>query len=138
LDSYIYNDLSIETTENIKQICNDFNLKHVSIYNNDASNFIPNEDYEAMFTCPPYFNLEVYPCGEFETYEQYSKLIDGIFDAFYSKPSCKVLGIVIREDCLPDKYRELSLVPKCLTVNRKNYLSNSTKKNKEYLYIFKK
>ena len=31
-----------------------------SFYNKDASKFIPEEEYEAVFTCPPYYNIEIY------------------------------------------------------------------------------
>ena len=64
--------------------------------------------------------------------------IDNIFNVFYQKESCKVMGLVLREDCLPEKYKEKSLEPKCLSRTHKTHLSKNPVKYKEYLYIFKK
>ena len=138
LNSYIYNDLSTETYENVNRIIKDFKIKNVKAYNNDANSFIPSEEFDAIFTSPPYYNTEIYPCGQFVSMEEYDKLIDNIFDVFYRKESCKVMGLVLREDCLPEKYKEKSLEPKCLSRTHKTHLSKSPIKYKEYLYIFKK
>lgn len=68
--TYIYNDISKETCDGVKAIIEDFNIPNKVVYNNPAESFIPTDDYEAVFTCPPYFNKEVY--GEpFNTYEDY-------------------------------------------------------------------
>ena len=137
LEKYIYNDLSQSTYNNIKRIIHDLKIKNVVAYNNDARNFIPNENFDAMFTCPPYYNLESYECGDFESYEEYEKFIESLFDVFYSKESCKIFGIVIREDYLNEKFKN-----KCIesfTINNKNskhLTSTANHINKEKLYIF--
>jgi len=137
LDLYIYNDLSKSTYENVNKIISFFNIDNVVTYNEDAGNFIPGEEFDSMFTCPPYYNVEKYECGEFENIEEYNKLIDKIFDIFYSTDSCKIFGIIIREDLLKDEYKE-----KCtenhIINNRKSHHILKEKKNNEYLYIFMK
>lgn len=62
---YIYNDLDIRTLCNVKALykfcCSLLKIKEKNIfYNEDASKFIPKEKYDAVFTCPPYFNKEQY------------------------------------------------------------------------------
>lgn len=62
---YIYNDTNINTFFNVLKInefCNTIynNKKLKSFYNKDASILIPKERYDAVFTCPPYFNIEIY------------------------------------------------------------------------------
>lgn len=137
LDLYIYNDLSYNTYKNVKRIINELNIKNTVCYNEDANSFIPNYDFDSMFTCPPYFNLEHYECGDFESLEQYNKFIDNLFGIFYNKDSCKIFGLVIREDLLPKKY---TYNEKFEISNKKSaHLTKSTiHNNKEYLYIFNK
>lgn len=139
LDLYIYNDLSINVYKNVNNIINYFNIKNVKTYNNDAFNFVPCENYDSMFTCPPYFNLEHYECGDFETYDDFLLFIDCLFYAFYSKESCRYFGLVIRENLLDDDYKRLA-VNKYLIKNKaaKHIVNSINHKNKEYLYIFKK
>jgi hypothetical protein len=46
LKRYIYNDLSTTTYNNINNIINYFGITNTVTYNNDACNFIPNEEFE--------------------------------------------------------------------------------------------
>ena len=46
----------------------DFHIK-------DASQFTPHQRYEAVFTCPPYYNTELYN-GENDSYKLYPKYGD--------------------------------------------------------------
>lgn len=137
IKQYIYNDLSKSIVNNVKNIIKDFNINNVTIYNNDASTFIPKEDFEAIFTCPPYFNTEVFPCGKFEDNQSYFNLIDGIFKSFYEKKSCRILGLVLREDCLQEKYLSKIFEKHNLSIQR-SHISKGKKTKQEYLYIFKK
>lgn len=121
----------------MKTIIKDFNINNVIIYNNDASEFIPKEDYEAIFTCPPYFNTEIFPCGKFEDNQTYFNLIDGIFKSFYEKESCRIMGLVLREDCLQEKYLSKIFEKHNLSIQR-SHISKGKKTKQEYLYIFKK
>ena len=90
---YIYNDLNTDTLNGAKSICEFLNLKNKTLYNNDATQFTPAEDYEATFTCPPYFNVEDY--GQtYKTYEDWLCFVKGIFSKAI-KPSVKYIGIVV-------------------------------------------
>jgi hypothetical protein len=75
---YIYNDIDKKTCDGVIKIINDFNLLNKKVYNNDASTFIPEENYECVFTCPPYFNIEKYDCENTSTnaYPEYQRWLN--------------------------------------------------------------
>jgi hypothetical protein len=137
IKKYIYNDLSYYTCLGVSYIKNDFDFFNVEIHNEDARTFEPEDDYDTMFTCPPYFNLETYECGDFKDRDEFDSFIDSLFDKFYKKESCKVFGIVIREDLIGnhDNWSE-----KLLLRNHKaeHLLKSTQKKYREYLYVYKK
>ena len=135
LDLYIYNDLSNTTYENVNRIIHDFNIINTVTYCNDATTFRPSEKYEAMFTCPPYYNIESYECGDFSDIKEYYKLIDGIFDCYYKNDDCRIFGIVIREDLLQDKYSNYAF-KQCLSTTANHMHKNNKKKFNEYLYVY--
>lgn len=137
LEKYIYNDLSESTKKCVDKIIDFYGLKNVETHCEDARTFIPNDDFDAMFTCPPYFNIEKYECGEFKDIYEFNCFMDSLFDIFTNKASCKVFGLVIREDLLAghDDYIEKHELN---TSSTDNYLSNSKRKLNEFLYIFKK
>lgn len=56
---YSYNDINPVAYENCIQMQKFLGFS-TYVYNNDAACFTPSEDYEAVFTCPPYFNIEKY------------------------------------------------------------------------------
>lgn len=135
IKKYIYNDLSESTVECCKKMIEYFNINNVDIYNHDANNFIPDDDFDSMFTCVPYFNLEHYECGDFRTKIEYDNFINNIFNVFNNKTSCKIFGLVIREDLLPEKYKYDEKFDICVQTS-KHFIKH--KKYKEYLYVFKK
>lgn len=137
LEKYIYNDLSIDTYNNVNKIIHDLNIQNTITYNNDATTFIPTENYDAIFTCPPYYNIEEYSCGKFNSIDDYNKLIDNIFNCFYDKESCKILGIVIREDLLANKFNNYN-TKICLSRKSSSHLNKGNKLYKEYLFIYNK
>ena len=62
-------------------------LKKLGISNtvtscNDARSYVPVDDFDSMFTCPPYFNLEKYECGEFKDKADFDSFIDSLFNVF--------------------------------------------------------
>lgn len=135
IQTYIYNDLSKSTKENVDKMIEYFKLKNVKTYNNDASTFIPEENFEAIFTCPPYYNVEEYECGKFESKKLFDNFLKSLFDIFYKKETCKIFGIVIREDLMIfDNYNEKH----SLNENDEKYLHNKRNNFKEYLYVFRK
>ena len=135
LKKYIYNDLSISTKNNVDKIIKYFGITNTETHNNDARLFMPEDDFDVMFTCPPYFNIEHYQCGDFKNIQDFNDFIDKLFEVFYNKKSCKVFGIVIREDLLKlNNYTQKYLVSKTST----KYISGMSNKQFEYLYIFDK
>lgn len=139
LDLYIYNDLSKTIYNNVKRIAKNLKINNAIFYNNDANNFVPNYEFDAMFTCPPYYNIEEYECKNFENIEEYDQFIDNLFNVFYNKKSCKIFGLVIREDLLDYKYKNQCIESFEINNKKSKHLTSGTKHNKkEYLYIFKK
>ena len=138
LDLYIYNDLSKSTYDRVNDIKYYFNMYNVITYNEDARSFLPQEAFDAMFTCPPYFNVEKYECDNytgFKDREDFDKFIDDLFEIF-NKYNAKIFGMVIREDLIGNHidFKESYL----LTNNTPNHLCKSNHKYNEYLYIWKK
>ena len=136
IEKYIYNDLSKSTYEGVCNIKDRFEFFNAETYNEDARVFVPDDDFNVMFTCPPYYNVEEYECGKFVNREEYDDLINKLFDVFKSKESCKVFGMVIREDMLGEhinwNYRFLP------TKNKSAHIIKDSKNIKEYLYIWVK
>lgn len=136
IKQYIYNDLSLGTKTNVDRMIQYLKLTNTTTYNNNARVFIPEEKFEAMFTCPPYFNVEQYECDGFVDRQNFDDFINALFNVFHKKSTCKIFGIIIREDLL-DKHQDY--VDKILlSNNRSAHLTNSYNKNKEYMYIYRK
>ena len=137
LEKYIYNDKSRTTKKHVDEMIDFFNIKNTVTYCSDARSFIPDEDFDSMFTCPPYFNLEKYECGGFGSKIEFDEFIECLFNIFNFKNSCNIFGLVIREDllCGHDNFSEKIEI----NIHKANqYLSDSDHRNKEFLYIFKK
>lgn len=98
--SYIYNDINTNTFNNCKKMCNHFSLQNKVFYNNDCSTFTPNEEYEAIFTCPPYWNTEIYSTKGAENldYENFLKWWNKTIEySFLNKESCKYFAFIINQ-----------------------------------------
>lgn len=134
IQKYIYNDLSPSIKSNIDDIINYFDIVNTVTYNKDACVFIPNEQFDTMFTCPPYFNTEKYECDSFDSIEAFQDFIDMLFNIFYNKDTCKTFGMVIREDLM----HKNNYIQKFLLKTNKSHLAKTNKKINEYLYIFQK
>ena len=93
---YVYNDLSHNTVEGVRKI-NDFLGTEYTIIEGNARDFIIPLKCDGVFMCPPYYNVEVYECGAFESLEEYEKLMLAVFDNCKSS-NVRVIGIMIRED----------------------------------------
>lgn len=142
LSKYIYNDLSHSTVEGVKEMAKFHNITNTVFYENDARIFEPIEDYDCMFTCVPYYadnrNTEVYECDGFTSQEDYNDFIYKLFEKYEKKESCKVFGLVIREDMLPNDLKEKCVEQHPLKLNKSHFQYYSPKQKTEYLYIFKK
>lgn len=136
LEKYIYNDLSQKTKLNVDCMLKKLSIRNTVTSCNDARSYVPAEDFDSMFTCPPYFNLEKYECGEFKSKADFDSFIDSLFNVFQKKQSCKVFGLVIREDLLAGHkgYAEKHI----LTVQRKKHLNSTSNKHDECLFVYKK
>ena len=135
LEKYIYNDLSLEIKKNVDRIIEYFHINNTETHSEDAMGFIPNSHFDSIFTCPPYFNVEEYPCGKFINRDRYDKTLRFVYDLYLNTENCRTMGIVIREDfILPEMnfYRKIQLNTSA------SHLISDRKRNLEYLYMFKK
>lgn len=137
LDLYIYNDINKNVMNNCKKMCNYLNISNVSFNNNDCRYFMPNEQYDAIFTCPPYFNIEHYN-NDFTSLNEYIEFIDILFNIFIDSDAL-IFGIVIREDLLPKIYKKYSYAKFLIKKSGYKYLNKKISNiNNEYMYIFLK
>lgn len=137
LEKYIYNDLSKGTKANVDRMVKFFGLENIITYNEDARHFVPEEKFDAMFTCPPYYNVEEYECGKFSGIDDYNRFISSLFDVFNGNRWCMTFGLVIREDFLPEKFHFFGeKYP--LNLKHDSYFNSEKNKHEEYMYIFKK
>ena len=93
--TYIYNDKWDLSVKGVKDISKLISVP-VTVYNNDCTNFTPLEDYECVFTCPPYYNVEVYSDAGFKGIADYSEFIRKMFQCSI-KQSTHIVGIVIND-----------------------------------------
>lgn len=96
---YIYNDINSTTVNNCKQLA-DYLKLNVIFYNKDAAIFTPQEDYEAVFTCPPYHNVEIYSENGAENLSYEDFIIwwhKVIMCSCINKQSCKYFAFVINQ-----------------------------------------
>lgn len=76
---YYYNDIDERTCNGVRKIYEEHRSEDTpqkKFYCEDASEFSPNEVYDAVFTCPPYFDLEKYnyentSTNKYPTYEDW-------------------------------------------------------------------
>lgn len=71
---YSYNDISEEIYNNVIEMYNFINFlypkNNKEFTNFDATEYIPYKKFDAVFTCPPYYDIEIYPSNkELENYE---------------------------------------------------------------------
>lgn len=124
LDLYIYNDNSALTYNGVKNIAEFLNLKNVEFYNENAEDFKPKEQYEAVFTCPPYDDVEVYE----HPIINFSNLLKEALNC-----GDKLYGVVLLE-----KFEHLldihELIEKTPVNTGKSHFG---KNNFEFLYVFR-
>ena len=140
--SYTYNDKWKQSYEGAKNIAHLINSS-ARIYNNDCTNFTPVEDYTCVFTCPPYYNVELYSDTGFKTIEEYKLFITNLFKCSI-KPSVTTIGIVINNtfkdiihECIPNNYTFKAEITLGSTKSISHFnKSNSTKS--ELLLVFNK
>ena len=137
LEKYIYNDLSRTTKSNVDEIIRHFRIKNAVTYCEDARTFSPPDEFDSMFTCIPYWNLEKYECGGFKSRKEFQGFVDSLFSLFKSKVGCMTFGLVAREDLLDghDRWTERFELN---SQGKTQYLAGSKRKLREFMYVFKK
>lgn len=143
---YIYNDINPITNLNVRKMCDYFNLKDKYFYNEDSQYLNVKEDYEAVFTCPPYYNIEIYSENGAENLS-YEKFLQWWKQTVKQsiKPSCKYFAFVINHtlkqdmenicmECNLTKIKEISLGKQQYSHLNKSSRDNGEKG--EYLLIF--
>lgn len=103
--SYIYNDINPITNINCRKICDYFKLKDKYFYCEDSAYFTPREHYEAVFTCPPYFNIEHYSeyGAENLSYNDFLNWWKNtIIYSFINKNGCKYFCFIINHTLKED------------------------------------
>jgi hypothetical protein len=135
---YIYNDLWDKTYKgciDIKQ----FLQYDCKMYNEDATKFTPEEDYECVFTCPPYNNIEIYNNTPIEDYDLFVK---NMINASV-KSTVHTIGIVINNVYIDTIVRHIPNTFKHVntyTLGTSSHISHFNKVNtvkSEVLLVFK-
>lgn len=138
---YIYNDKWKDSCQGINQI-QKFVDSNYKVYNNDCRTFVPEESYDAVFTCPPYYNVEIYE-EAYKTIEEYVSFIRDMLRCSL-KSSVNVVGIVINnqyadiiESQMPSAFKlcERHLLG---STNMVNHFNNGKSKKTEELLVFKR
>ena len=131
---YHYSDISKETVDNVSEMIKYFNL-NVTCEISSAENVNIN-DVDAVFMCPPYFNIEEYETS-FNNIDEYNTLIYSVINNWLGG-NVDMMGIIIREDFeyLFDGIKN-KLISKEI-VNNSNDQYNKSGKLNEYFYVFKK
>lgn len=138
LKKYIYNDFNIHIKENVDRIISNFQIENVETHCNDAALWSPDENVDAWFMCPPYFNIEIYD-KKFKCIEDYEDFLNRIFKKWEISNS-KIFGLIIREDFVKLIHFKFMEKYKIGSYNENSHFIRSLniEKKHEYLYIFKK
>lgn len=95
---YIYNDINSSTVGNCMDLVEFLRLSNITFYNEDAASFIPKEEYQAVFTCPPYHNVEIYSTKGSENYD-YNMFLDWwksvVAKSCLEKKTCNYFAFII-------------------------------------------
>lgn len=91
---YIYNDKWTASASGVTDMINFHNIKNKIVYNYDCTIFTPKEQYDCIFTCPPYCNTEIYDDKKYDSEEQYIEFLYDMLTNAITK-NVKVVGIMI-------------------------------------------
>lgn len=132
---YIYNDICTETYQINKVLANNENITNVTFYNQDA-NLPIKDEYDIVFTCPPYYNKEIFSGSGAENLseEDFQKWWNTVMLNLH--PKDKLVYIVINSNYLKYftannyKYNIIS------TTLRKSHFHKQSKTSEELLVCF--
>ena len=132
---YCYSDISENVVNNVDKMIKHFNLNATT--NVISAENINMNNADAVFMCPPYFNIEIYENDTFETKDEYDLLMNNVFNN-WKNGNIKLLGIIIREDFeyLFENIKEFLISKDIVNFNKDHY--NKSGKLNEFLYIFQK
>lgn len=149
---YYYNDTDKNTKEGVEYIWKYFKGNNKStkrFFNRDAASFTPSNYYDAVFTCPPYYNKEKYYGGKdsINTYPDYKDWLNKWWKRLVEKSlahSRKYFAFIISKEFKDDleyicNQFPLELIEESI-VGNKNQKSHfqSTKNNFDYLIVYKR
>ncbi len=136
----IYNDLSHEIMSGAQAMAGYFGLTEededveplVEFHNHDCKTWEPERDFDAMFTCPPYFNIEDYGHDKFNSKKEFDDFIDCLLKVYENRDSCRIIGLVIKDDLMhrTDYMDKFDLI--------KHQCHFNKKASKESLFVWKK
>tara|TARA_R100000951_G_scaffold106089_1_gene100350 strand:+ start:5326 stop:6867 length:1542 start_codon:yes stop_codon:yes gene_type:complete len=136
---YIYNDIWEKSCTGAVKIANKFNFD-CTVHHNDCRSFTPDIDYDTIFTCPPYYNIEIYSEGAYESINEFERFLHDML-ASAVKPSVNTIGIVMSDKFEDELIRSLpqsfELADKHIVGQKPgSHLGRST--SNQYIYIFKR
>ena len=129
---YHYSDISENVVSKVSEMIKYFNLPATT--NIISAEKVNMNNVDAVFMCPPYFNIEEYECGQFSKSE-YDNLMQNVFNN-WKNGNVKIMGIIIREDFeyLFNDIKHLLVNKEIVNVNKDHY--NKHGKLNEFLYTF--
>lgn len=142
---YSYNDININTYKGCVNMQKFLGFS-TWMYNNNAADFTPSENYEAVFTCPPYHNVEVYTRFgaenlNYEAFLDWWKLV--VHKSCIVKDSCKYFAFVINKTYEKDmsqvcKDAGLQQISNTLlgSSSSRSHLNSANSKKEERLLVF--
>ena len=133
---YHYNDICDETVGNVVKMDRFFGFE-CDIRCGDARDYIIPESCDAVFMCPPYYNMEIYGCGPFSSIEEYESLMSDVVSN-WRKSNADYLFIIIREDLADAEWFDKSLLIYEEPVNIMKSHFNKSGKTIEMLYVLSK
>lgn len=123
----------------IKSFLADINTSNINLLNEDSINVDTlNYKYDAIFTCPPYWNTEIYTEEGIENldYTNYKAKLVAIIRKWIT-PSVKVVGIQLNEK-FEDIISEISKDYEKIILNQgTHHFNKDNKNNYEAIYIIK-
>lgn len=134
---YIYNDINNQTELNCRKMASDLNISNVKFYNQDAALPIQDE-YDIVFTCPPYFNKEIFTEEGAENYteEEFINWWNNVLDNLH--PLTGEIYIVINSSYLKYFTSNNYTYEIVKTTDRRSHYHKNTKIAEEIVVKFTK
>lgn len=142
LEKYYYNDFDIRTVNGVKEIANLANIHDkVEFFNKRAEEFILPATVDAIFTCPPYYNKEIYNNTVFKNNDDFTNWWREVVSKCILT-NCKYFAFVIDNDNANILQKPLTNWVLILEQQLSRKLSHFNKQqdciSKEILYVYKR